>query len=431
MCIRDRICSCFDVSKGDIIKAVQGGCHTVAALKSETRAGTGCGGCIPLLTQVLNAELSRQGIEVNNHLCAHFPYSRQELYHLIRVEEIKSFDALLAKYGEGYGCEVCKPTVASLLASCWNDFVLAPQHTPLQDSNDLFLGNIQKDGTYSVIPRSPGGEITPQGLKVIGEVAERYSLYTKITGSQRIGLFGAQKDDLPAIWSQLIAAGFETGQAYAKALRMAKTCVGSAWCRYGVGDSLGFGIALENRYKGIRTPHKMKFGVSGCTRECAEAQGKDVGIIATEKGWNLYVCGNGGMKPRHADLLAADLDGDTLIAYLDRFMMFYIRTGDRLQRTSLWLESLEGGIDYLRSVIIDDKLGINSKLEAELSELRARARCEWKEAVEDPAQQARFAHFINAPLRDPNVQMVAERSQHRPARPEERIAVTLIEESEV
>ena len=426
-----QICSCFDVSKGDIIKAVQGGCHTVAALKSETRAGTGCGGCIPLVTQVLNAELSRQGIEVNNHLCAHFPYSRQELYHLIRVEEIKTFDALLAKYGTGYGCEVCKPTVASLLASCWNDFVLAPQHTPLQDSNDLFLGNIQKDGTYSVIPRSPGGEITPQGLKVIGEIAERYNLYTKITGSQRIGLFGAQKDDLPAIWSQLIAAGFETGQAYAKALRMAKTCVGSAWCRYGVGDSLGFGIALENRYKGIRTPHKMKFGVSGCTRECAEAQGKDVGIIATEKGWNLYVCGNGGMKPRHADLLAADLDSDTLIAYLDRFMMFYIRTGDRLQRTSLWLESLEGGIDYLRSVIVDDKLGINGKLEAELGELRARARCEWKEAVDDPAQQARFAHFINAPLRDPNVQMVAERSQHRPARPEERIAVTLIEESEV
>ena len=426
-----QICSCFDVSKGDIIKAVQGGCHTVAALKSETRAGTGCGGCIPLVTQVLNAELSRQGIEVNNHLCAHFPYSRQELYHLIRVEEIKTFDALLAKYGTGYGCEVCKPTVASLLASCWNDFVLAPQHTPLQDSNDLFLGNIQKDGTYSVIPRSPGGEITPQGLKVIGEVAERYNLYTKITGSQRIGLFGAQKDDLPAIWSQLIAAGFETGQAYAKALRMAKTCVGSAWCRYGVGDSLGFGIALENRYKGIRTPHKMKFGVSGCTRECAEAQGKDVGIIATEKGWNLYVCGNGGMKPRHADLLAADLDSDTLIAYLDRFMMFYIRTGDRLQRTSLWLESLEGGIDYLRSVIVDDKLGINSKLEAELSELSARVRCEWKEAVDDPTQQARFAHFINAPLRDPNVQMVAERSQHRPARPEERIAVTLIEESEV
>ncbi|MFW0700937.1 nitrite reductase large subunit NirB [Pantoea sp. R13S299] len=425
-----QICSCFDVSKGDIVKAVQGGCHTVAALKSSTRAGTGCGGCIPLITQVLNSELSRQGIEVNNHLCAHFAWSRQELYHLIQVEEIKTFDELLARYGQGYGCEVCKPTVGSLLASCWNEYVLKPQHAPLQDSNDLYLGNIQKDGTYSVIPRSPGGEITPQGLKVIGDIAERYQLYTKITGSQRIGLFGAQKDDLPAIWSQLIAAGFETGQAYAKALRMAKTCVGSAWCRYGVGDSLGFGVTLENRYKGIRTPHKMKFGVSGCTRECAEAQGKDVGIIATEKGWNLYVCGNGGMKPRHGDLLAADLDQQTLVTYLDRFMMFYIRTADRLQRTSLWLESLEGGIDYLRKVIVDDKLGINSQMEQQLAALRASVSCEWQATLEDKEHLTRFAHFINSPQRDPAVQRVAERDQHRPARPEERIAVTLIEETE-
>ncbi|HAU5565182.1 TPA: nitrite reductase large subunit [Serratia fonticola] len=423
-----QICSCFDVSKGDIVKAVQGGCHTVAMLKSETRAGTGCGGCIPLITQVLNAELSRQGIEVNNHLCEHFPYSRQELYHLIRVEEITSFDALLAKYGQGYGCEVCKPTVGSLLASCWNDYVLKPQLAPLQDSNDLFLGNIQKDGTYSVIPRSPGGEITPEGLMTIGAVARQYNLYTKITGSQRIGLFGAQRDDLPAIWSQLIDAGFETGQAYAKALRMAKTCVGSTWCRYGVGDSLGFGIELENRYKGIRTPHKMKFGVSGCTRECAEAQGKDVGIIATEKGWNLYVCGNGGMKPRHADLLAADLDRDTLLTYLDRFMMFYIRTGDRLQRTSLWLESMEGGIDYLRSVIIDDKLSLNTQLEAELARLRAEVECEWAATVNDPRQHIHFSTFINSDQRDPLVQHVAQRDQHRPASPAERIAITQIEE---
>ena len=424
-----QICSCFDVSKGDIVNAVKGGCHTVAALKAETRAGTGCGGCIPLITQVLNSELSHQGIEVNNHICEHFPYSRQALYHLIKVEGIKTFDALLAKHGHGYGCEICKPTVGSLLASCWNEYILKPEHASLQDSNDNFLGNIQKDGTYSVIPRSPGGEITPQGLKVIGDIAQQYHLYTKITGSQRIGLFGAQKDDLPAIWSQLIAAGFETGQAYAKALRMAKTCVGSSWCRYGVGDSLGFGIMLENRYKGIRTPHKMKFGVSGCTRECAEAQGKDVGIIATEKGWNLYVCGNGGMKPRHGDLLAADLDDATLIAYLDRFMMFYIRTADRLQRTSLWLESLEGGIDYLRSVIVDDSLGLNPQLEQDLSILRASAECEWQTALQDPQGLVRFAHFINTPQRDPNVQVVAERLQHRPARPDERIAVTLIEEN--
>lgn len=425
-----QICSCFDVTKGDIIKAVQSGCHTVAALKSATKAGTGCGGCIPLVTQVLNAELSKQGIEVNHHLCEHFAYSRQELYHLIRVEGIRSFDDLLNKYGKGYGCEVCKPTVGSLLASCWNDYVLKPQHTPLQDTNDVFLANMQKDGTYSVIPRSPGGEITPQGLQAIGEIAAEYNLYTKITGSQRIGMFGAQKDDLPAIWQKLINAGFETGQAYAKALRMAKTCVGSTWCRYGVGDSLGFGISLENRYKGIRTPHKMKFGVSGCTRECSEAQGKDVGIIATENGWNLYVCGNGGMKPRHGDLLAADLDNDTLLRYLDRFMMFYIRTADKLQRTSVWMDNLEGGIDYLRKVIIDNKLGLNDQLEAELSRLRGSAVCEWQETLNDPAAQTRFTHFINSSQRDPNVQFVGERQQHRPARPDERIPVTQIADGE-
>lgn len=425
-----QICSCFDVSKGDIISAVQNGCHTVAALKASTKAGTGCGGCVPLVTQVLNAELSKQGIEVNHYICEHFAYSRQELYHLIRVEGISSFEQLINKYGKGYGCEICKPTVGSLLASCWNDYVLKPQNMPLQETNDAFLANIQKDGTYSVIPRSPGGEITPQGLQAIGEIAAEYQLYTKITGSQRIAMFGAQKDDLPAIWAKLIDAGFETGQAYAKAVRMAKTCVGSTWCRYGVGDSLGFGINLENRYKGIRTPHKMKFGVSGCTRECSEAQGKDVGVIATEKGWNLYVCGNGGMKPRHADLLASDLDEATLMRYLDRFMMFYIRTADKLQRTSLWLESLEGGIDYLRQVLVDNKLGLNSQLESDFAHLRDSVVCEWQETLNDPAAQVRFAHFVNSEQRDPNVQFVSERKQHRPARPQERLPITLISSEE-
>jgi len=423
-----QICSCFDVTKGDLVLAIQNGCHTVAALKAETKAGTGCGGCVPLMTQVLNAELSRQGIEVNSHLCEHFHYSRQELYHLIRLEEIKTFEQLLAKYGQGYGCEVCKPTVASLLASCWNDYALQPSLAPLQDSNDSFLGNIQKDGTYSIIPRSAGGEITPAGLIAIGEVASRYGLYTKITGSQRIGLFGAHKDDLPAIWQTLIEAGFETGHAYAKALRMAKTCVGSSWCRFGVGDSIGLGVELENRYKGIRTPHKMKFGVSGCTRECSEAQSKDVGIIATEKGWNLYVCGNGGMKPRHGDLLAADLDRETLIHYLDRFMLFYIRTADKLQRTSVWLESLDGGIDYLREVIIHDKLGLNAQLEADLARLRERFVCEWQATLAQPERLARFRHFINSDSRDPLVQSVPERQQHRPARPEERIPIVMEEQ---
>lgn len=418
-----QICSCFDVTKEKIINAIHAGCHTVAAIKAQTKAGTGCGGCIPLVTQILNTELAKQGIEVSHALCQHFKYSRQELYHLIRVEGLKTFEQVIDKHGIGYGCEICKPTIASLLASCWNDYILRQDLIPLQDSNDIFLGNIQKNGTYSVIPRSAGGEITPEGLIAIGKIAQKYHLYSKITGSQRIGLFGAQKDDLPAIWKELIDAGFESGHAYAKALRMAKTCVGSTWCRFGVGDSVGFGVELENRYKGIRAPHKFKLGVSGCTRECAEAQGKDIGVIATEKGWNLYVCGNGGMKPRHADLLAADLDKDTLIQYLDRFIMFYIRTADKLQRTSVWLENMEGGIDYLRSVIVDNKLGINDELETEMTRLRSLFVCEWKQTVEHPENQHRFAHFINSNKRDENVQFITERNQHRPASLQERYTV--------
>jgi nitrite reductase (NADH) large subunit len=409
------ICSCFDVTKGKIAQAVADGHHTLAEVKMATNAGTGCGGCIPLVTSVLNAELAKAGVEVKNDICEHFAYSRQELFHLIRIEGITSFEHMLSKHGRGYGCEVCKPAIGSILASCWGEHVLAPSLVQLQDTNDNFLGNMQKDGTYSVIPRMAGGEVTPQALATLAAVAAEYSLYTKVTGAQRIGLFGAQKDDLPEIWSKLLDAGFETGQAYAKALRMAKTCVGSTWCRFGVQDSVGLGVRLENRYKGIRTPHKMKFGVSGCTRECAEAQGKDLGIIATDAGWNMYVGGNGGMKPRHADLLASDLDEATLIKYIDRFMMFYIRTADKLQRTAVWLDNMDGGVDYLREVIVNDKLGINQQLEHDVQRLVDRYRCEWREAIDSEQQLKRFAHFINSDQRDDNLVFVSERTQHRPA----------------
>ena len=415
-----QVCSCFDVKKSDISEAVAAGHTTIGAIKMETKAGTGCGGCVPLITQVLNAELKKQGVEVKNHICEHFEYSRQELFHLIRVGGIKTFKALLDKYGNGYGCEVCKPTVGSILASCWNDFVLTQDHNGLQDTNDIFLGNMQKDGTYSVIPRMAGGEVTPKALGVVAKVAEQYALYTKITGAQRIGLFGAHKSDLPDIWQQLIDAGFETGQAYAKALRMVKTCVGSTWCRFGVQDSVGLGVELENRYKGLRTPHKIKFGVSGCTRECAEAQGKDVGIIATDSGWNLYVCGNGGMKPQHASLLASDLDKETLVKYLDRFMMFYVRTADKLTRTSVWLQNLEGGVEYLQDVIMNDKLGINEQLEKEMAEAINSFQCEWTTALSDQHQLSRFSHFINSDQQDDNVVFTPERGQKRPAFFEEK-----------
>lgn len=417
-----QICSCNNVSKGQLCGAVRDGATSIGELKACTKAGTACGGCVPLVTQIMKAEMKKQGLAVNNHLCEHFAYSRQELFHLVKVEKIRTFRELLARHGKGLGCDVCKPVAASIFASVFNDFILDPKHAGLQDSNDYFLGNIQKDGTYSVVPRMPGGEVTPDGLMAVAQVAKKYGLYTKITGGQRVDLFGARVDQLPAIWEELIAAGFESGHAYGKSLRTVKSCVGSTWCRYGVDDSVGLAIELENRYKGLRAPHKIKFGVSGCTRECAEAQGKDVGVIATEKGWNLYVCGNGGMKPRHAELLASDLGKADLVKYIDRFLMFYIRTADRLQRTSVWRDNLEGGLDYLKDVVVRDKLGLAAELEADMQHVVETYACEWKEAVTNPETRKRFRQFVNSDRTDPHVVFVQERGQIRPATPEEREA---------
>ncbi|HFD12850.1 MAG TPA: nitrite reductase (NAD(P)H), partial [Crenotrichaceae bacterium] len=415
------ICSCHNVTKGNIVEQIEAGVVTLSAIKTETKAATGCGGCAALLKSVVDCELESRGMEVNTNLCEHFPYSRQEIYHLVQVEEIHSFNELLTKHGKGRGCDICKPAVASILASHWNQYVLNDQHFNLQDTNDYRLANMQKDGTYSVVPRVPGGEITPEKLIAMGKIAQQYKLYTKITGGQRIDMFGARLEQLPAIWKDLIDAGFETGHAYAKSLRTVKSCVGSTWCRYGVQDSVRQAIDLENRYKGLRTPHKIKLAVSGCTRECAEAQSKDVGVIATEHGWNLYVCGNGGMKPRHADLFATDLDTQTLVQYIDRFLMFYARTADRLQRTSVWMENLEGGLDYLREVIIEDKLGICTDLEKQMEHIVATYQCEWKTTIEDESiVNKRFRFFVNSDKTDDKVVFVEERGQIRPATPKER-----------
>ncbi|WP_290704557.1 nitrite reductase large subunit NirB [Amphritea sp.] len=415
-----QICSCHDVSKGDVRAALDTGYCTLGDVKGATKAATGCGGCAALLTDLVNHELEEMGVEVNRDLCEHFPYNRQDLYNLIRVEEIRSFDELLDKHGSGHGCEICRPAVGNILASCWNDFILSEKNVALQDTNDTFMANMQKDGTYSVVPRVAGGEITADKLITLGQVAKKYNLYSKITGGQRVDLFGARLEQLPPIWEELIAAGFETGHAYGKSLRTVKSCVGSTWCRFGVDDSAGLAIELEDRYKGLRAPHKIKFAVSGCTRECAEAQSKDIGIIATENGWNLYVCGNGGMKPRHGDLFATDLDKKTLISYIDRILMFYIKTADRLQRTSVWMENMEGGLDYLRGVIIEDSLSLAEELEQQMSHVAATYQCEWKTTLENPEALKRFRQFVNTNARDSNVVFVEERQQIRPATPEEK-----------
>lgn len=419
-----RICTCENINKSAICSAIrQDNLTTVADVKRCTLAGTGCGGCVPMLTDILKSEMKRAGKKVVNHVCEHFPYSRQELYHLVRVHEIRSFEDLLARHGSGLGCEICKPVVASILASIWNEHILEPARASLQDTNDYFMANIQRNGSYSVVPRVPGGEITPDKLIVIGEVAKEFNLYVKITGGQRIDLFGARVDQLPDIWRRLVDAGFESGHAYGKALRTVKSCVGTTWCRYGQQDSVGMAIKLEERYKGLRAPHKIKAAVSGCTRECAEAQSKDFGVIATEKGYNLYLCGNGGMKPQHAILFAEDLSEAQVIQYLDRFLMFYIRTADRLQRTAAWLNNLEGGIEYLKEVIIEDSLGIAAELETDMARTLGAYQCEWKATLEDPQKLTRFRHFVNSSEPDPNLAYVQERGQKRPAFAHERADV--------
>lgn len=411
-----QVCSCNHVTKAAICSVIAcGEADSLEAVKRLTRAGTGCGGCLPLVADLYHAELKKAGKVVVNHLCEHFAYSRIELFAIIRVKELHTFAEVLDHCGRGHGCETCKPVVASILASLWGEHVLAPELATLQDTNDRFLANIQRGGTYSVVPRVPGGEITPDKLATIARVAKKYQLYTKITGGQRIDMFGAPMEKLPDIWEELIEAGFESGHAYGKALRTVKSCVGTTWCRYGVRDSVGFAIRIENRYKGIRSPHKIKMAVSGCTRECAEAQSKDVGLIATEQGYHLYVCGNGGSKPRHADLLATDLDEDTAIRMTDRFLMYYISTADKLTRTSVWLEKLEGGLEHVRQVVLEDKLGIAADLEAMMTKLVASYQCEWSAVVGDPEKRKQFQQFVNTEETESCIEVIHERGQQRPA----------------
>ncbi|MDT5195737.1 MAG: nitrite reductase large subunit [Mycobacterium sp.] len=393
-----QICSCNNVTKGDLTEAIAGGCADVPAVKSYTKAGTSCGSCVPLLKQLLEAE----GVEQSKALCEHFTVSRAELFEIVSATSVRTFSGLIARHGTGMGCDICKPVVASILASTSSDHILDGEQASLQDSNDHFLANIQKNGSYSVVPRVPGGDITPEQLILIGEIARDFGLYTKITGGQRIDMFGARVDELPEIWRRLVDGGMESGHAYGKALRTVKSCVGSDWCRYGQQDSVQMAIDLELRYRGLRAPHKIKMGVSGCARECAEARGKDVGVIATETGWNLYVGGNGGATPRHAELLASDLDDETLVRYIDRFLMFYVRTADRLQRTAPWVEQL--GLEHVREVVCDDSLGLAAEFEDAVARHVDGYACEWKGVLDDPDKLSRFVSFVNAPdVADPTV----------------------------
>ncbi|ESZ97910.1 nitrite reductase [Sclerotinia borealis F-4128] len=413
-----QICSCHNVSKGNVVHSVkEGTCKSIGDVKSCTKAGTGCGGCMPLVTSIFNSTMQSMGQEVKNHMCPHFNYSRADLYNIISVKNLKTLAEVMKEAGndpDSQGCEACKPSIGSIFSSLYNKHVISRPLHGLQETNDRFLGNIQRNGTFSVVPRVSAGEITPDKLIIIGNVAKKYNLYTKITGGQRIDMFGAKKQDLLAIWKTLVEGGMESGHAYAKSLRTVKSCVGTAWCRYGIADSVGMAVRLEERYKSIRSPHKIKGGVSGCVRECAEAQNKDFGLIATEKGFNIFVGGNGGASPRHSDLLVKDVPPDSVIPILDRYLIFYIRTADKLQRTARWLEALPGGIKYLREVILDDKLGICASLEAQMEELVGSFFDEWAAAITDPEMAKNFKQFDNCEDTVENMELEEDRGQTRP-----------------
>ena len=416
------ICSCNNVTTGAVREQISCGVHEIGELKKCSRAGTQCGSCVPMLKKTLDLELAKAGVEVSRALCEHFELSRAELFEAVRALDLSSWDEVVARFGTGLGCDICKPVVASVLASQRDEYVLDSGRGALQDTNDRALANMQKDGTYSVVPRVPAGEITPEKLIVLGEVARKYGLYTKITGALRVDMFGARLEQLPEIWRELVDAGFESGQAYGKALRNVKSCVGSTWCRYGVQDSVGMAVRLELRYRGLRSPHKFKMGVSGCARECAEARGKDVGIISTTDGWNLYTGGNGGANPAHAQLLAQGLDDETLVRYIDRYLMYYIRTADRMQRTARWQEELDGGIDHARAVVVEDSLGIGEELEAAMARHVDRYEDEWAATLKDPERLRRFRSFVNDAAPDDSQDYVLERGQRRPATDAERAA---------
>ncbi|SFJ95468.1 nitrite reductase large subunit NirB [Cellulomonas sp. KH9] len=417
------VCSCNNVPAGAVRHAVaEQGCHDLGAVKACTRAGTSCGSCLPLVKKLMATELGKLGVTVSSALCEHFALSRAQLYDAVRVAGLRTFTEVLERFGShGRGCDICRPVVASILATTAPAHVLDGERAALQDTNDHVMANLQKDGSYSVVPRMAGGEVTPEGLIAVGEVARDFGLYTKITGGQRIDMFGARIDQLPLIWRRLVDAGFESGHAYGKSLRTVKSCVGSTWCRFGVQDSVALAVMLELRYRGLRSPHKIKLGVSGCARECAEARGKDVGVIATDKGWNVYVGGNGGFTPRHARLLAEDLDTQTLVRTIDRFLLYYVRTADRLQRTAPWIEEVEGGLDGVRAVVLEDSLGICADLDEQMARHVADYEDEWRATLDDPDKLARFASFVNAPdVPDPSLAYVPTRGQVRPATPDER-----------
>ncbi|ABI57046.1 nitrite reductase large subunit NirB [Alkalilimnicola ehrlichii MLHE-1] len=359
-----QVCDCNGVCKGDIVNAIQEqGLFSLEEVQSHTKASASCGSCTGLVEQILQSTVGGGYAEPRvKPLCACTDHSHDQVRKAIREQHLtclqQVFDTLEWKTPDG--CDKCRPALNYYLISTWPEEAQDDEMARLV--NERMHANIQKDGTYSVVPRMWGGTTTPAELRKIAEVAERYDVPTvKVTGGQRIDLLGVKKEDLPGMWGELAEAGFVSGHAYGKALRTVKTCVGSEWCRFGVQDSTSLGIALERMCWGAWTPHKVKLAVSGCPRNCAEASIKDLGVVAIESGWEILVGGNGGVKVRACDTLCRVETAEEVMEYAAAYLQLYRETGRYLERTAPWIERV--GLSWVREQVVDDD--VNRKRLAE------------------------------------------------------------------
>ena len=374
------VCACHQVSKSRLVELLEKGC-SLDDLAAKTRAGTGCGGCRPQLELLasLHGDASRNPASVR--YVRSIPLSKPDLIAEVQRLELKSVSAVLDHFGAGDD-PGAKPALASLLRMIWRQ-----DYDDQRDArfiNDRVHANIQNDGTFSVVPRIYGGVTSPAELKRIAEVAEKYQArMVKITGGQRLDLLGIKKQDLPAVWRDL---GMPSGHAYTKAFRTCKTCVGTEFCRYGVGDSTSLGIAIEKRFQGVEAPHKMKLAVSGCSRNCAESTVKDLGVVAVDGGWQIYVGGAAGSRVRAGDLLATVGTPDEVLRLMGRFMQYYRMNARYMERSPAFIERI--GIERLRSILVDDAEGQAEVLDRGMEAEVAAYRDPWLEgrAAVEPSQ---------------------------------------------
>ncbi len=378
------VCGCNGVNKDDIVHAIHAyGINTLAELKDRTRASSGCGSCSGLCEQLLRAVAPEFEEETRTTLCACLPFSYEQLREIVRGQQLKSVQEVLNVYGNRKGCEICKPALSYLLDMLW-----CGRHDEDRSArfiNDRVHANIQKDGTFSVVPRMRGGVTSPAELRRIADVAEKFHVrMVKITGSQRIDLLGVKKSDLPAVWAGL---GMPSGQAYTKGVRMVKTCVGTEFCRFGVQDSTAAGIELERRLENLFTPHKVKMGVVGCPRNCAEATVKDIGMVGQDGSWQVVVGGAAGKSVRKADLLITVETTAEALRACELFFQYYRENANYLERTYDFVERL--GIEAIRKATVYATDSEKHKLLERLRKSKAIAKDAWLER-DTPANPTQF-----------------------------------------